>query len=47
MIAKIVSTALCLITIGWLLFSWADVVADNSDPNPHHSEYNAFVLMTK
>lgn len=31
----------------WAIISWADIVADNCEPNPQHSEYNLFVLMTK
>lgn len=35
--------ALCI----WFFLSWVDIVADNSQPNPTHSQYNMFVLMTK
>lgn len=31
----------------WFIASWADIVADNSKPNPQHHPYNMFVLMTK
>lgn len=31
----------------WFVASWADIVADNCEPNPVHSKYNMFVLMTK
>lgn len=30
----------------WLFVSWMDIVTDNCHPNPTHSRYNAFVLMT-
>lgn len=42
---KIIGYGLCIVFMAWLLLSWVDIVADNSTPNPHHSEYNAFVLM--
>mgnify|MGYP006978909893 FL=1 len=44
---KVIGCGLCIVFMVWLLLSWVDIVADNSTPNPHHSEYNAFVLMTK
>lgn len=44
---KAIGCGLCIVFMAWLLLSWVDIVADNSMPNPHHSEYNAFVLMTK
>lgn len=31
----------------WLFASWADIVWDNCSPNPVHSEYNAFVMLTE
>ena len=31
----------------WLVASWVDVVADNCQPNPVHSQYNAFVVLTE
>ena len=30
-----------------VFLSWLDIVADNCEPNPHHSPYNVFVLMTQ
>lgn len=33
--------------IAWFVLSWADIVADNTKPNPQHSEYNMFVIMTR
>lgn len=35
------------VVIAWLIASWVDIVADNCEPNPQHSKYNAFVLMTQ
>ena len=31
----------------WLFVSWVDIIADNTQPNPHHSQYNAFVMMVE
>lgn len=44
---KFIGTALCILVLVWFFWSWADIVADNSHPNPTHSQYNMFVLMTK
>ena len=30
----------------WVGVSWVDVIADNLQPAPRHSEYNFFVLFT-
>lgn len=30
----------------WVAVSWVDVIADNLQPKPRHSEYNFFVVMT-
>lgn len=44
---KAIGYGLCIVFMAWLLLSWSNIVADNCEPDPHHSEYNAFVLMTK
>ena len=31
----------------WLAVSWVDIVADNCQPFPDHSQYNAFVVLTE
>lgn len=31
----------------WLFVSWVDIIADNTQPNPQHSQYNAFVILTE
>lgn len=31
----------------WFVLSWADIVVDNTEPNPVHHKYNLFVLMTE
>lgn len=30
----------------WVGLSWVDVVADNLQPDPRHSEFNFFVVIT-
>ena len=42
-----IGCGLCAAFLLWAVLSWADTVADNCEPNPQHSEYNLFVLMTK
>lgn len=44
---KYIGGGLMAVLLIWMLVSWADIVADNNYPNPQHSEYNMFVLMTK
>lgn len=47
-IGKVVSAVVCAVGIlfaVWFVWSWADIVADNCQPNPVHSEYNMFVMM--
>ena len=49
-IGKAITTLLCVASIlftAWFVWSWADIVADNCSPNPVHSEYNLFVMMTE
>ena len=36
---------LSVIFMLWLGASWVDIVADNCDPNPVYSEYNAFIIL--
>lgn len=42
-----IGCGLCAAFLLWAVLSWADIVADNCEPNPQHSEYNLLVLMTK
>jgi hypothetical protein len=42
-IAYSIYCSVCAIALAWLLFSWLDIVADNTSSKPEHSEYNAFV----
>lgn len=44
-IIKYTLTALCVLFILWVGISWADIVADNCDPNPQHYDWNFFVVM--
>lgn len=30
----------------WIGVSWVDVIADNMEPEPRHSEFNFFVVLT-
>ena len=45
-IAGVYLTA-CVLFGAWAFASWCDIVADNTQPNPVHSEYNLFVMMTE
>ena len=42
-----VVVALSVVFMLWLFASWVDIIADNTSPNPVHSEYNAFVMMVE
>lgn len=47
---KWLSKLWCLVSVLfmlWLVASWVDIIADNTMPNPVHSEYNAFVMLTE
>jgi hypothetical protein len=49
-INTVLSVVVCAVwlSIGvWMFASWCDIVADNCDPNPVHSEYNFFVMGAK
>ena len=49
-IGKAIVTIICATSIlfcAWAFASWWDVVADNCDANPVHSEYNLFVMMAE
>ena len=49
-IGKVLTTVMCIaniLFIVWFAWSWADIVADNCQPNPVHSEYNLFVIMVE
>ena len=43
---KILNTITIVIAIlfAWLFFSWVDVVSDNNEHNPEHSDLNLFTM---
>lgn len=46
-VARVTLYSVCMVVLLWFFLSWLDIVWDNCEPNPHHSEYNAFAIMTK
>lgn len=40
-----VITIACVIWLGWLAWSFVDVVSDNNTGNPTHADTNAFVVL--
>lgn len=49
-IGKVLTTVMCIASIlftAWFVWSWSDIVADNCQPNPVHSEYNMFVMLVE
>lgn len=46
-IAMAVMTVVSVLVLLWVAASWVDIVADNCEPNPTHSEYNFFVKATE
>ena len=46
-VAKVALCSVCLTVLLWFFLSWLDIVWDNCEPNPHHSPYNVFVLITQ
>lgn len=43
---KYIGGGLMAVLLIWMLVSWADIVADNSYPNPQHYSWNSFVVMS-
>lgn len=44
---KVIKVAAMFVSVGfiaWFILSWVDIVVDNTQPNPHHSKYNMFVV---
>lgn len=39
-------TCICCAFLLWVGVSWVDVIADNNAPDPTHSNYNFFVVLT-
>ena len=46
MLKKII-IAVCLVAYTWLGFSFVDIISDNNEPNPQHSNINAFVVYSE
>lgn len=40
-----ITAIICAIILAWFAFSWADIVVDNTKPNPTHWKYNAIVML--
>lgn len=43
-VLKYIGGGLCAVLLLWMLVSWADIVADNSRPNPQHYDWNFFIV---
>lgn len=41
---KKIITVILVAFLAWGIFSWADIISDNNEPNPQHSDLNMFVL---
>ena len=44
---SLILSGIALLFLLWVCASWVDVIADNLTPEPTHSKYNFFVLMTE
>ena len=44
-ILGIICNVLAIALIGWFLFSWGNIICNNTHPNPHYSKYNLFMIM--
>lgn len=42
---KYIGCGLCAAFLFWVLISWVDIVADNNNPTPQHSNQNFFVIL--
>ena len=42
---KKIIVIISLIIWAWGIFSWVDIISDNNEPNPQHSDLNIFVLL--
>lgn len=42
---KKIITIILVAFLAWGVFSWADIISDNNEPNPQHSNLNLFVLL--
>lgn len=46
-IASIILTIISFLLLAWMGISWIDIIIDNCHPNPSHSKFNFFVLLTQ
>lgn len=46
MFDKIIPVVATILVV-WFVASWADVISDNCEPNPTHSNYNSFIVFEK
>ena len=49
-LGKVLTALMCTVSILfsiWFVASWIDIISDNCQPNPVHSEYNLFVMMVE
>ena len=49
-VGKVVFAVWMVVTalmFAWGVASWIDIVADNTEPHPTHSEYNLFVMLVE
>jgi hypothetical protein len=40
-----VITVIMIILFAWFFLSWVDVISDNNEHNPQHSDLNLFVIL--
>lgn len=43
---SLILAGICCAFLLWVGVSWLDVITDNLEPEPRHSEYNFFVVLT-
>lgn len=43
---KYLIIAIILLFIAWTIISYIDIISDNCHPNPKHSKYNLFTIVT-
>ena len=44
-IAKRTMMMIMVLMMMWMMFSWIDIVSDNTSSEPRHSQYNFFCMM--
>lgn len=43
---KYLIIAIILLFVVWVTISYIDIISDNYSPNPDHSKYNLFTIVT-